>query len=161
MRYITLVTTLKIDEREYMSAKKRKPRSINRTTAAAIASAAAMTLTALFASPALAQMNDSQYERYEEHFTTEENELLNSDEPTHVTLDPTGEVLSVEERDSESHSLFGTINSCPSGSACWHGWRSPNAYYGFQTLGFTRGNRPNRGQFYTGNYTADHCWQNP
>lgn len=43
-------------------------------------------------------------ELYVETFTEEENALLNSDEPTHVEVDPyTGDIISVEKR--EDHSI--------------------------------------------------------
>lgn len=128
-----------------------------RTTIAAFGLVLALSM--LSAPSALAQSHEGADTLHVASFTAEQNDLLNSDEPTNVYLDSSGEITHVEKA-SEFFSPMAVVkNNCASGRACWYGYRSPDAYYGFSNPGVNHGPWSNRGAFYTGNYRADHCWR--
>ena len=90
--------------------------------------------------------------------SAEEIDLLSSGDPITVTIDAaTGELTSVEATPVTFAPLGVTKNDCSGGKACWYGWLSPHAYYGFDGTGAT-GTWPNRGTFYSRDYYAKPCW---
>ena len=90
--------------------------------------------------------------------SSEENAMLNSGDPVEVTVDPaTGKLVSVADASNLVEELSATQNDCSGSRACWLGWLSPHALWGFNGSGAT-GTWPNRGDFNTGVYWARPCW---
>ncbi|MER5357495.1 hypothetical protein [Streptomyces sp. NPDC002785] len=91
--------------------------------------------------------------------SSQERQLLNSDAPKAVELDPaTGQILSVEKDDAIGPTI-GNHNICNSGEGCYYSGQVPYAHQGFYgSAGTFTGNWPSRSGWYTGNYTARACW---
>lgn len=104
-----------------------------------------------FASPALADQPPP--------LTPAELELIASDTPKIVTVDATtGEFTGVEAADVLVAPMGVVLNNCSGGRACWYGYYTPDAYYGFDGSGAS-GTWTSRGDFYSANYSARICWQ--
>lgn len=87
-----------------------------------------------------------------------EIDLLNSDDPVTVTINPrTGEFMSVERTVSTPIAPMGVTKVCSTGQACWKPWKTPYAAYGFDGSGAS-GTWSHRGSFHSGNYYAKPCW---
>ncbi|MCI0385148.1 hypothetical protein [Streptomyces sp. CNQ085] len=92
--------------------------------------------------------------------STQEQELLHSDTPKTVEIDPaTGEILSVEAGDTRIRPMISNRNICYSTDGCYYSGRVPYANQGFYgTAGTYTGSWPYRSGYYTGKYTARACW---
>lgn len=135
-------------------------RSITRT--AMVAFGAFLAFSMVTAPSALATGDSTPEPLYSESLSAEENELLNSEEPTRVYLDSyTGEVLKVERDSLLIKPMTAFPNDCSGGRACWYPWSTPVISYGFSGPGVTTGAWSYRGHFYTNMWPATHCWEIP
>ncbi|MFB7595302.1 hypothetical protein [Streptomyces sp. NPDC056160] len=91
--------------------------------------------------------------------SSQEQQLLKSDTPKTVEIDPaTGQILSVE-KGSTFRPAISNHNICNSGDGCYYSGRIPYANQGFYgSAGTFTGNWPYRSGWFTGNYTALACW---
>ncbi|MEU8539381.1 hypothetical protein AB0C52_05170 [Streptomyces sp. NPDC048717] len=94
--------------------------------------------------------------------SAQEQQLLNSDTPKTVELDPaTGRVLSVEKGTAGLSKLpsISNHNICNTGEGCFLSGQIPYAHQGFWgSAGTFTGNWPSRSGYFTGDYTAGACW---
>lgn len=128
---------------------------MRRVAAGAAALAMSVTLGLTVAGPAAADTTPAP-----EHLSSQERELLNSDAPKTVEIDPaTGEFVAVEEGSTWIRPMIGNRNICYSGDGCYYSGKVPYAHQGFYgTAGTYTGSWPYRSGYHTGNYTARACW---
>lgn len=94
-----------------------------------------------------------------EALSSQERALLRSDSFKTIGLDPaTGEIKSVKASGVMAGPRAAHKNGCTAGRACWGGWLSPHALWGFSGKGVNTGTWNNRGNLNTGDRPAKACW---
>lgn len=86
---------------------------------------------------------------------SELDDFLESDTPKTIEVDAdSGEITSVVEDSKLQARLIVVTQSCPSGTACLTGARTPLANYGFSGIGTKKGTWTERKTWLTGKHTA-------